>query len=426
MNKTLKYTLITIALLLLLVITFGAGAVVGMTSPFGYAQLSALRAVPSDPVEAPENFEVFWQALGIVEEKFIDRAIITDTDLTYGAINGMLASLGDEGHTTFLTPEEMEQQMSDIDGSFSGIGAYIGVKDGFPLIVSPFDGSPAAQAGIKAGDLIVSVNGEDTSGRDLDEIVSDIRGPAGTDVTLTVLRVDDDEAESHEITITRGEIDIPASSWAMVPGTDVAWVRLSQFNGNATDHITESIEAAEAAGATKMVLDLRNNPGGLLDEAISVTSQFLESGNVLQEADAKGNVTPYPVKAGGIATDIPIVVLINPGSASSSEIMAGAMQDYDRAPLVGETTFGTGTVLEPFQLADGSALYLGTRQWLTAEGRLIRKQGIEPDVEVKLSISTDLVNADTLEEMTVEELLASEDAQFLKALELLDALPEAE
>lgn len=424
MNKTLKYILIAVVLLLMLVTAFGAGAIFGVTSPLGYTQLSSLRVVPSDPVEAPEDFEVFWQALGIVEDKFIDRAQITDTELTYGAIKGMLASLGDEGHTTFLTPQEMEQQMSDIDGSFSGIGAYIGVKDGLPMIVSPFDGSPAAMAGIKAGDLIMSVDGEETSGRDLNDIVSEIRGPAGTEVILTVLRIDDDEAESHEITIVRGEIDIPAASWAMVPGTDVAWVRLSQFNGNATDHLTKAIEAAEEAGATKMVLDLRNNPGGLLDQAISVTSQFLDSGNVLQEADAEGNVKAYAVKPGGIATDIPMVVLINPGSASSSEIMAGAIQDYERAPLVGETTFGTGTVLEPFQLSDGAALYLGTRQWLTAEGRLIRKQGIEPDVEVKLSISADLVNADTLEELTVEELLASEDAQLLKALELLDALPE--
>jgi len=426
MNKTVKYILIAVALLMMLVTAFGAGAIFGITSPLGYTQLSSLRAVPSDPVEAPEDFEVFWQALGIVEDKFIDRAQITDTELTYGAIEGMLASLGDEGHTTFLTPQEIERQMSDIDGSFSGIGAYIGVKDGLPMIVSPFDGSPAALAGIKAGDLIMSVDGEETSGRDLDEIVSEIRGPAGTEVILTVLRIDGDEAESHEISIVRGEIDIPASSWAMIPGTDVAWVRLSQFNGNATRDLTESIKAAEEANATKMVLDLRNNPGGLLNEAVSVTSMFLDSGNVLQEADAEGNVKVYPVKPGGIATDIPMVVLINPGSASSSEIMAGAIQDYERAPLVGETTFGTGTVLEPFQLSDGAALYLGTRQWLTAEGRLIRKQGIEPDVEVKLSISADLVNADTLEEMTVEELLASEDAQLLKALELLDALPEAE
>ncbi len=180
------------------------------------------------------------------------------------------------------------------------------------------------------------------------------------------------------------------------------------------------------AGAEALILDLRNNPGGLLDQAVRVTSQFLERGNVLQEEDADGERRVYRVRRGGVATDIPMVVLINSGSASSSEIMAGALQDYGRAELVGETTFGTGTVLEPFMLEDGSALLLGTRQWLTAKGRLIRNHGIEPDEEVKLKITTDLVSANELEEMTVTDLLESDDLQFLKALELLDALPVAE
>jgi carboxyl-terminal processing protease len=171
-------------------------------------------------------------------------------------------------------------------------------------------------------------------------------------------------------------------------------------------------------------MDVRNNPGGLLEQAINVISQFVESGNALQEADAAGRRKNYPIRRGGIATDIPMVVLINRGSASSSEIFAGAMQDHDRAIVVGETTFGTGTVLEPFPLADGSALMLGTKQWLTADGRLIRKQGIEPDEVLELPIGTELIYPSLAEEMTLEELLESEDAQVLKALELLDALPE--
>ena len=174
------------------------------------------------------------------------------------------------------------------------------------------------------------------------------------------------------------------------------------------------------------MLDLRNNPGGLLDQAIKVTSQFLADGNVLQEADAEGNVREYPVRRGGIATDIPMVALINAGSASSAEILAGALQDYDRAELVGETTFGTGTVLEPFVLEDGSALMLGTRQWLTAEGRTIRKVGVTPDEEIVVSVGTDLLTANELEEMTAEEVLNSEDVQLLKALELLDETPVAD
>ena len=169
---------------------------------------------------------------------------------------------------------------------------------------------------------------------------------------------------------------------------------------------------------------VRNNPGGSLRQAISVTSQFLPDGNVLQQEDADGNREVFPVREGGIATDIPLAVLINRGSASSSEIFAGAMQDQGRAIVVGETTFGTGTVLQPFRLDDGSTLMLGTSQWLTADGRLIRKQGIEPDVEVELPIGTRLLAPGVVEAFTVEELLESEDTQLLKALELLDALPE--
>jgi carboxyl-terminal processing protease len=168
---------------------------------------------------------------------------------------------------------------------------------------------------------------------------------------------------------------------------------------------------------------VRNNPGGLLEQAISVTSQFLNDGYVLQQEDADGNRQVFPVTEGGIATDIPMVVLINRGSASSSEIFAGAMQDHERASVVGETTFGTGTVLQPFRLDDGSTLMLGTSQWLTADGRLIRKQGIKPDVTVELPIGTRLLSPSVVEELSVEELLESEDAQLLKALELLDALP---
>ena len=249
------------------------------------------------------------------------------------------------------------------------------------------------------------------------------RGEPGTDVVLNVLRPD--EGKSLEIAITRGEIDAPTATWALLPGTDVALVRLSQFSADATVELTEAIRAAEAAGATSLIMDVRNNPGGLLEQAINVVSQFVVDGNALQQEDAAGNRESYPVKRGGVATDIPMVVLINRGSASSSEIFAGAMQDHERAQVVGETTFGTGTVLEPFLLGDGSGLMLGTSQWLTADGRLIRKQGIEPDVALELPIGTELLYPSTIEDLSVDELLESEDAQVLKALELLEALPEA-
>ncbi|MCB1376295.1 MAG: PDZ domain-containing protein, partial [Rhodobacteraceae bacterium] len=216
-----------------------------------------------------------------------------------------------------------------------------------------------------AGDIIMAVDGEDTTAMELSDVVDRIRGPENTQVTLTVLRLDEAKNESLDIVITRQEIEVPATDWAMVPGTNVAYLRLTQFSANATDGIQAAVAEIKDAGAEAIVLDLRNNPGGLLEQAVKVTSQFLTTGNVLQEEDANGQRRVYRVQQGGVATDIPVVVLVNAGTASSAEIMAGALQDYDRAELVGETTFGTGTVLEPFMLNDGSALLLGTRQWLT-------------------------------------------------------------
>jgi carboxyl-terminal processing protease len=210
----------------------------------------------------------------------------------------------------------------------------------------------------------------------------------------------------------------------MIPGTSVALIRLSQFTANGEADIVRSIEEATAADATAMILDVRNNPGGLLEQAINVTSQFLEDGNVLLEEDADGNRKSYAVKPGGIGTELPLVVLINGGSASSSEILAGAVQDHKRGELVGETTFGTGTVLQPYILQDGSALLLGTRQWLTPEGRLIRKQGIAPDYEVPLPIEADLLTPEEVESLEPAEIAQSEDTQLLKALEILGVTME--
>jgi carboxyl-terminal processing protease len=199
---------------------------------------------------------------------------------------------------------------------------------------------------------------------------------------------------------------------------------MTQFSANLNDELVKSIDEAKAAGAEQLVVDVRNNPGGLLEQAVRVTSQFLKDGNVLLQEDAQGKRETFEVKPGGIATDIPMVVLINRGSASAAEIFAGAIQDNQRGTVLGETTFGTGTVLQPFELDDGSGLLLGTSQWLTPNGRLIRKHGIEPDVEVDLPVGAIMTTPPALENMTRDELLKSEDIQLLKALESLKAIPE--
>jgi carboxyl-terminal processing protease len=410
MNRTVAIILGLVALAIIGSISLGTGVVIGASGvlPFGGVGSST----------EPEEFSVFWQAWNIAQRNFVDRDALDDQALTYGAIRGMVNALGDEGHTAFLTPEELERQQTDLSGTFMGIGAQLGIRDALPVIVAPFDGSPADEAGVKAGDIIMRVDGEDVTSMPLNDIVSLIRGPEGTIVTLSLLRPD--ENRSLDVDIMRGEIEVPAASWAMIPGTDVGLIRLSQFSANALDDVRAGIEGAKEAGATGLIVDVRNNPGGLLEQAIGVTSQFLEDGDVLLEEDASGNRKAYAVERGGLATDIPLVVLINPGSASSAEIFAGAVQDQERGTLVGETTFGTGTVLQPFPLQDGSALLLGTKQWLTPSGRLIRKQGVEPDVEVALPIEADLLIPLEIEDMTADEIESSEDEQLLTALELLE------
>ncbi len=408
-SKIMSFTKYSVARImgfcLIIAVAFGAGTVVGS---------SAAHAESNPP---PTEFAVFWQAWETIQENFIDRDVLDSKELTYGAINGLVSALGDQGHTAFLTPREIEYQKSSMAGSFSGIGAQLGVRDGLPIIVAPFDGSPAAEAGIKAGDIILGVDGEDVTSYSLNEIVDRVRGPEGEEVVLTVLHEDD--TASVEIAIIRGEIKVSAVTWTMLPDSEIALLRLNQFSAFAQVDMIEALKEIQGAGAAGIILDVRNNPGGLLTQAVGVTSQFLQDGNVLQEENAAGQRRPFRVRRGGVAPEIPLVVLINPGSASSSEILAGAIQDHERGTLIGETTFGTGTVLQTFMLDDGSALLLGTSQWLTADGRLIRKQGISPDIEVALGPDGELLTPALIEEMTAAELLESGDAQLLAGLETL-------
>lgn len=411
MRRFLKWFSIIVGLFLLTGTAFGAGFATGNTD--------LLTPCVVRTTDQPAQFDTFWQAWNLIQKNFVDRTALDSGQLTYGALRGMVEALGDTGHSAFLTPEEKNARLSSISGSFTGIGAEMGVRNGLPVIVAPIDGSPAITAGIKAGDILMRVDGKDVTSLELSEIIQQIRGPAGTSVTLTILRPD--ENKSYDFTITRQIIDVPAGRWAMVPGTEVALIRLSEFSQNAERDIKAALQGAQAAGATSLIVDVRNDPGGLLDQAVKVTSQFLKDGNVLLEADAEDKRTAFPVQPGGMATTIPLVVLANPGTASAAEIFAGAIQDHQRGQVVGETTFGTGTVLAPFELSDGSELLLGIRQWLTPNGRLIRKQGIKPDVEITLPLGTELLSPTTIKDLTLAQIMAGPDTQMQKALELLGA-----
>ena len=369
------------------------------------------------PPDAPADFNLYWQALQIVRDNFVDPSKLTDQNLVYGSIRGMVDALGDTGHSVFLTPDDLKAEQQDLSGTITGIGVLINDTSGSPVIVSVIDGSPALAAGLRTGDVIVAVDGTAVASLSSEQVISKIRGPAGTTVVLTIRHAGDTQTE--DVTITRANITVPAVTWAMVPGTTIADIRVVQFSTGAAASAKQAIQDATAAGAQKIVLDLRGDPGGYVNEAVDLASQFVGSGTIYEEKDRAGNVKPIPATPGGLATSVPLVVLVDQGSASSSEICAGAIQGNNRGQLVGTTTFGTGTVLNTFNLPDGSAIRVGVLEWLTPTGQTIFGHGITPDVKVDLPNNGSIVEPTTLKTMTPAQFGASTDTQLQKAVQLL-------
>jgi carboxyl-terminal processing protease len=358
------------------------------------------------------------QAYQIIQQNYVDQNAVQQTQLEYGAISGMADALGDTGHSRFLTPQMVQEENNFTQGSFEGIGAEVAMnKDGQVVIVTPIDGSPAQAAGVKPGDIMLKVDGVGLTGLSLNNVVSKVLGPAGTKVTITLQ--DPNTGAIRDLTITRAKITLQNVSWVMLPGTTIADVRIAAFSLGVTKDLRTALQQIQAQGATSIILDLRNNPGGLLDEAIGVTSQFLGSGNVLLVKNSQGKEQAVPVQSGGLAVNIPMVVLVNQGTGSAAEIVAGALQDAHRGTLIGETTFGTGTVLNGFKLSDGSELLLATEEWLTPNGRVIWHKGITPDVNVSLASSVVPFVPDAGHEMTATQLQSNQDEQLLKAVDEL-------
>jgi carboxyl-terminal processing protease len=369
------------------------------------------------PADAAPSFELMAEAWNTIAKVYVDQSAVEPTQLAYGAIGGMVDALGDTGHSRFLTPDMLQQQHEFTQGQFEGIGAEVQMKDGHVVIVAPMDGSPAETAGLRPGDVILAVDSQDVTGLSLEQTVQRIVGPAGTPVTLTVL--DPGTNETRDVTMVRAEIPIHNVVWEQVPGTDVAHVRIAAFSKGVTDDLRQALGEIQDQQLGGIILDLRNDPGGLLSEAVGVASQFLSDGNVVLERDAQGNQTAIPVEPGALAPDTPLVVLTNAGTASAAEIVAGALQDAGRATVVGETTFGTGTVLQEYGLSDGSALLLANEEWLTPNGRLIWHQGITPDEVVQLSPDATPLTPRTERDMTADQVQASSDQQVLRALAIL-------
>jgi carboxyl-terminal processing protease len=366
---------------------------------------------------ATSSLRLISEAWGLIQRFYVDRPAVQPRTMTYGAISGMVDALGDTGHSRFLSPTNVKELASMERNKFQGIGAEIQSKAGHVVIAVPLDGSPAQRAGLKPGDIILQVNGHDITGLPLDQVIGEISGPAGTSVTLTVLAAA--SGRTSQVTLTRATIKLHNVTWQMLPGSRDAHLRISGFDQGASGDLRKALIDIKKGSASGLILDLRNNPGGLLQEAVDSASQFLASGNVLLVKNERGQESSVPVKSGGEATDIPMVVLVNGGAASGAEIVAGALQDGHRAPLVGEPTFGTGTVLSEFKLADGSALLLAIEEWLTPAGHVIWHKDISPDVVAALPEGVEPLFPEFERAMNTEQLLRSGDEQLLRALDLL-------
>jgi carboxyl-terminal processing protease len=362
MPYKLKTTLIILAIAAGLALSFGTGYNVG------------LKILPT-PVQGLEPVVETW---GLIMQDYVDKDKIDTSQLSQGAIEGMLAVL-DDPHTLYLNPETFKLASSNLEGKFEGIGAEVTVKDGQLTIIAPVIGSPAEKLGIRPGDKILEVDGKPTAEMTISEAIFAIRGPKGTSVRLLVLH--EGESEPVEIVIVRAEIQETTVRYEMMG--DIAYIRITQFSWRTDDELSDVLHLMNMETPAGLILDLRSNAGGVLQEVVDVASHFLTDGIVLSAVDNEGQETALPVKHTDIVTDLPMVVLVDSYSASGSEVLAGALQDYHRATIAGTTTYGKGSINTMHQLQDGSGLYLTIARWLTPGGRLIEGAGIEPDYEIE-------------------------------------------
>lgn len=366
--------------------------------------------------EPPKNinvdFKLFWDTWDFLSRSYFDKKAIDPTKLFYGAISGMVAALGDP-YTVFLPPEQQKFSKEELNGSFEGVGIQLGFnKEKRLVVVAPLSGTPAEEAGIKPEDMIVKIEDKDTTNMTLPEAVNLIRGTKGTKVVLTIFR--EGESDTREFTLTRDTIivkSVEVSYKDTNSGKKAAIVKLSRFGERTQDEWNEAVSNLLSADSEALVLDLRNNPGGFLEGAVFIASEFLDGGIVVLQENSEGERTPFRVTREGRLTRIPLTVLINKGSASASEIVAGALQDRGRGKLVGEKSFGKGTIQEAQDLSGGAGIHITVAKWLTPDGRWVNDTGgLEPDVKIESS----------KDDQTTRPSDGSKDPQLERAIELLE------
>jgi carboxyl-terminal processing protease len=372
----------------------------------------------SSSTPTPKQLGVVDEAWSVILNDYVDKGNIDQNAMSSAAIKAMLESIHDPYAAYFDAAEYKSIEQINLQGIYGGIGAMVTIRDGQVTIIAPIAGTPAEKAGIRPGDKILTIDGNSTQGMSLEEAVLKVQGNPGTKVTLEVLH----QGEETPITlvITREEINLPSvypeiGNVTSIPSTTpaptvtplpngIAVITITYFSERTGDETVAALKDVLARGAKGIVLDLRDNPGGVLDSAVTVANQFLKQGIVLYALDSSGKKETWDVKPGGLATDVPLAVLVNGNSASASEVVAGALQDYGRAPLIGNQTFGKGSVNHFRQLSDGSAIYISIGRWYTPNGRQIEGNGLTPDI---------VVNA------TEQDIQQGKDPQLDRAIEYI-------
>lgn len=399
---------------ILFIISFGMGVVVGKTwyvkkqisGADGSVQLDKVLNLNRSLNRSSLDFSQFWDVWDKVKTKYVKQPI-TEQDMFYGAIQGMVGALGDP-YSMYFPPQAAEDFAKDLSGELEGIGAEIGIKNNQLVVVAPLPDSPAEKAGLRPGDKILDIDKESTFGMDVNTAVSKIRGKANTKVVLTITR--DGLTKATEITITRLKINVPSVLFSVKPN-NIAYLRVMQFNGDTTPQLNKYIKQIQSRGSKGIVLDLRNNPGGYLSAAIEMASEWVTSGVVVSEKGMDGQSSEHETLAPHLLSGIKTIVLVNKGSASASEIVAGALQDTKNAILIGEQTFGKGSVQDFETFPDGSALKLTVAEWFTPNGRNINKDGIKPDIEIKQDWANEKIGEDIILNKALELILASSTAK---------------
>jgi len=401
MKKTYLRVLFTIFTLGgIVLLSFSAGFSAGRNQPKNIT-ITGVENLDSS-TEENADFGVFWEAWQTIEENFYKNGEISNQNKVYGAVNGLIQSLGDP-YSEFFVPSDGKKFEEDIQGNFGGIGAELGIREEKLVIISPLKDSPAARADLRAKDIILAVDSSPTQGLPIDEAVKNIRGEVGTKVTLTIFRGGWEKPTDFEI--TREIISIPTLEYEMKNG-DIAYVNLYSFNSNSNPLFYQSMVKALSSGSKGLILDLRDNPGGFLQVAVDLAGWFLPRGTlVVSETNKEGKSDKLYSVGNAALKNLPVVVLVNGGSASASEILAGALRDQRGIKLVGEKTYGKGTVQQLLQLKDRSSIKITIANWVLPNGDIIEGEGITPDFEVAI---------------TEEDIENEKDPQLEKAIEILN------